>query len=109
LEKFNSLDEECGYLWGEILEHRYDWEVHRNEALALRSLTKSQVTEAFDMWLYPETKCRRKLSIHAIGIKEGQASIGRPVGSCNKAMVDDSVKKFHTAAGNKTWGCIKWS
>lgn len=110
LDKFNSLEEECSHLWGEILERRYDWEVHRNEALSLRSLTKKQVLEAFNTWLHPETKSRRKMSVYAIGTTEGQASIGRPVVTCStKEMVDDSVKGFHKAGGNNTWGCMKWS
>ena len=53
LEMFNSLSEETGCYWSEIQDRRFDWEVYRNEALALRSLTKDKVITAFDEWLLP--------------------------------------------------------
>lgn len=109
LEKCNSLEEEAGNLWYEIVESRYDWEVHRNEAHALRSISKEQVLKAFDDWLYPSTTSHRKLLVvHAIGTKEGVSSMNRPIirreDVCN--AIDDKVKAFHKASANKTWGKI---
>ena len=108
LEKFNSLEEEAGSLWYEITERRYDWEVHRNEAHTLRSITKDEVIKAFDDWLCPTKELRRRLIVHAIGTTEGVSSDNRPtipskdVGSA----IDNKVKAFHRAVGNKTWGKI---
>ncbi len=33
LEKYNSLEEEAGNLWYEIVENCYEWECYRNEAM----------------------------------------------------------------------------
>jgi secreted Zn-dependent insulinase-like peptidase len=108
LEKFNSLEEEAGNLWYEITENRYDWEMHRDEAHALRSITKEQVIKAFDDWLCPTQQSRRRLTIHAIGTKEGVSSINRPVIPVEDVgnTIDSMVKAFHKAAGNKTYGKI---
>eukprot|EP00957_Ditylum_brightwellii_P100789 7682695-Ditylum_brightwellii.AAC.1 len=51
LQRFNSLEEEAGSLWSEIVEGRYDFEVHRNEAEVLRQLSKENLIEAFDKYL----------------------------------------------------------
>ena len=92
---------------GEIIEHRYDWEVHRDEALARRSLKKKQVVEAFDRWINPESKACRKLSVHVIGTSDGQASLGRPMLSdCAKEMIDNGVREFHEWTENKDWGRV---
>ncbi len=107
LEKCNSLEEEAGNLWYEIVESRYDWEVHRNEAHTLRSVTKDQLIKAFDEWLCP-SKDNRRLVVHAIGTKEGLSSTNRPVISPDDVgnAIDDKVRAFHRASGNKTWGRI---
>ncbi len=108
LEKYNSLEEEAGNLWYEILENRYDWEVHRNEVHTLRSITKDQVLKAFDDWLCPSNKSRRRLIVHAIGTKEGPSSENRPTIPPEEVrnVIDEGVKGFHKATGNKTWGKI---
>jgi secreted Zn-dependent insulinase-like peptidase len=84
LAMFNSLSEETGCYWSEIQDNRFDFEVNRNEALALRSLTKEYVLAAFDEWLLPLNggkRCeRRALVVQVIGAatkpapKEDQAS-----------------------------------
>uniref|UniRef100_A0A7S3Q5Z2 Insulysin n=1 Tax=Chaetoceros debilis TaxID=122233 RepID=A0A7S3Q5Z2_9STRA len=53
LQRFNSLEEEAGSLWAEIVEGRYDFEVHRNEAEVLRQLSKENLIETFDKYLLP--------------------------------------------------------
>ena len=108
LEKFNSLEEEAGNLWYEIVERRYDFEVHRNEAQALRSVTKEQVISAFDMWLCPTNSTIPRLIVHAIGTKDGVSSLNRPAIPTDDIgrAIDDKVKAFHSAGGKKTWGKI---
>ena len=114
LQMYNSLEEECSVLWSEILERRYDWEVHRNEALQLKGITRSEMLAAYDDWLLPtcvmngRPKQRRCLVVHVIGASDGPASQGRPaVDACSiGAMIDDQVKAYHAAAGNVTWGKI---
>ena len=108
LEKCDSLEEEAGNLWYEIVENRYNWEVHRDEAHALRSITKEQVIKAFDTWLSPKEDSRRRLIVHAIGTKEGVSSLNRPTVPIEDVgnIIDNKVKAFHKATGNKTWGKI---
>lgn len=108
LEKYNSIEEEAGNLWYEILENRYDWEVYRNEAHSLRSITKDQVINSFDNWLCPSNNSRRRLIVHAIGTKEGESSRNRPLIPHEDIgeAIDERVKEFHKATGNKTWGKI---
>ena len=108
LEKCNSLDEEAGNLWYEIVENRYNWEVQRDEAHVLRSITKDQVIKAFDTWLCPTKDSRRRLIVHAIGTKEGVSSLNRPTIAIEDVgnQIDNRVKAFHKATGNKTWGKI---
>merc|ERR1711957_376044 len=53
LQRYNSLEEEAGSLWSEIVEGRYDFEVHRNEAEVLRQLSKENLIETFDKYLLP--------------------------------------------------------
>jgi len=108
LEKFNSLEEEAGSLWYEIVEGRYDWEVSRNEAYALRSVTKDQISKAFDDWLCPKKSSCRRLTVHAIGTKEGPASMNRPLLPTDTIghAIDERVEEFRKSTGNKTWGKI---
>lgn len=108
LQKFNSLEEETGSLWSEIVDKRYDFEVHRNEVECLKKKSKEDLLQAFDKWLSPNSNKRRKLVIHAIGTSEGAASDGRPileVGECVSVSNDSLVDAFHKIAG-KTWGKI---
>eukprot|EP00557_Chaetoceros_sp_GSL56_P013042 CAMPEP_0176481116 /NCGR_PEP_ID=MMETSP0200_2-20121128/2644_1 /TAXON_ID=947934 /ORGANISM="Chaetoceros sp., Strain GSL56" /LENGTH=1248 /DNA_ID=CAMNT_0017877291 /DNA_START=89 /DNA_END=3832 /DNA_ORIENTATION=- len=79
LQKFNSLEEEADCFWSEIVENRYDFEVHRKEAEALRNITKDHLLQSFDQWLSASNAERRKLEIRTIGTSEGMASEGRPI------------------------------
>jgi len=109
LQSFNSLEEESGSLWSEIIENRYDFEVHRNEAEELKKVTKEDILKAFDKWLSPESKNRRKLDVHAIGSAEGIASDGRPTVETSEDIgetIDVKVGAFHKVAAGKTWGSI---
>jgi len=107
LQKWNSLDEEAGSFWSEIVENRYDFEVHRNEVETLKKVTKADLLAAFDKFLSAKEGTRRKLEIHAIG-SEGDASCGRPKVDPDKCLgenIDEKVQYFHTLA-EKTWGKI---
>ena len=111
LDMFNSLAEETSCFWAEIRDCRYDWEVNRNEALALRNVSKKIVLEAFDKWLNPAGK-RRMMVVQVIcaqqNCEKSDASSGRPevepaqVG----AYCDDLVRDFHDICKNQTWGKI---
>ena len=112
LDMFNSLAEETSCFWSEIRDNRYDWEINRNEALALRNVTKELVLESFDKWLNPIVD-RRMLVVHVIsaahtdgGEESNDASIGRPeVDPANHgSYCDDRVKEFHQLCKQDTWG-----
>jgi secreted Zn-dependent insulinase-like peptidase len=107
LQKWNSLDEEADHFWTEIVEHRYDFEVHRNEVEYLKKLTKKDLLAAFDTFLSPNNNKRRKLEVRAIG-SEGDASRGRPnveLGKYPGEAIDAKIHNFHKVSG-KTWGKI---
>ena len=111
LDMFNSLSEETSSFWAEIRDCRFDWEVNRNEALALRNITKVMVLDAFDKWLNPASKERRMLNVQAIcGLNDGgDACEGRPeVEPANIGKYcDDQVHEFHNAVcKNQTWGKV---
>jgi secreted Zn-dependent insulinase-like peptidase len=111
LDMFNSLAEETSSFWAEIRDCRYEWEVNRNEALALRGLAKSTVLEAFDKWLSPNTQ-RRMLVVQAICApqngEDAAASLGCPDVDPSKvsSFVDDCVNEFHQVCKQQTWGKI---
>lgn len=108
LQMWNSLDEETSSLWSEIVEKRYDFEIHRNEVEYLKTISKDDVLKAFDKYLSTDSKKRRKLTVHAIGTSEGLASNGRPsVGEDEDIgeSIDQQVNAFRKTAG-KTWGKI---
>jgi len=108
LQMWNSLEEETGSLWAEIAENRYDFEVHRNEASALKTITKSDLLKVFDKYLSPDHEKRRKLEVHAIGTSEGLASSGRPcVGPDENVgeIIDEQLNAYRKIA-SKTWGTI---
>ena len=48
LQIHNSLEEETSQFWYEIAIGRYDWEVHRNEALSLRGITMEDLLSCYD-------------------------------------------------------------
>ena len=108
LQKWNSLEEEASSFWSEIVENRYDFEVHRNEVEALKKLTKEDLLGAFDSFLSPKNSKRRRLEIRAIGA-EGVASNGRPEVEPDKCLgetIDEKVQNFHKLSAGKTWGKI---
>ena len=112
LEAFDSLEDECGSYWSEIIEGRYDWEAYRKEVLCLRQIRKKDVLDAYDEWLNPvcakgRKKKRRKICVHVIGSGEGEASAGRPDFGPDKVgdRIDDVVAEFHNST-KETWGKI---
>lgn len=112
LDMFNSLAEETSCFWSEIRDNRYDWEVNRNEALALRSVTKDMVLGSFDKWLKPGVD-RRMMVINVISAAHNgggendidSASLGRPEvdPEHHGSFCDDRVKDFHQTFKD-TWG-----
>lgn len=107
LDMFNSLSEETDSLWGEICDGRYDWQVHRNEALCLRNVTKKDVLEAYDTWLLPGRK-RRTVVVQVIGSGDSSVSRGRPDVEVSRLgqYADDLVQEFHKFTKGQTWGKI---
>jgi nardilysin len=105
MEKCDSLEEETGEFWYEIIESRYDFEVHRNEAERLRAIQKQDVLDGFDKWLNPKVASRRKIEVCAIGISEGNASQGRPSVEDENVndYIDDKVSEFHQKTSGKTY------
>ena len=110
LEMFNSLEEECDHYWNECVEGRYEWEVHRNEALCLRTITKDDLLHAYDEWLLPQSSSgkankRRRVIIHVIGTGEGDASNGRPDVEAGRvdAEADQRILNFHKCSGEAFW------
>jgi secreted Zn-dependent insulinase-like peptidase len=105
LERFNSLSEETGCYWTEIIDGRLDWEVYRNEVLALRSLTKDQVLEAFEQWLLPSHGKTRKLVVQVIGDGSTACGIGRPnVDSDDIShFITTQVQNLQKVLGKSTW------
>ena len=116
LESFDSLEDETASHWSEIVEGRYDFEAYRKEALCLRSISKDQVTAAYDEWLYPLCKNgkpnkRRRIVVQVIGSGDGAASHGRPVIESNKTVgdnIDWSVHQFHTLVKHDNWGRVSY-
>ena len=111
LDMFNSLAEETSSFWAEIRDNRYDWEVNRNEALALRGVTKEMVLEAFDKWLNPNTK-RRMVAVQVICAPQkdadGTAASGRPDVNASDVtkFCDNCIHQFRQLCKNQTWGKI---
>lgn len=114
LDMYNSLSEETSSLWGEIRDGRYDWQIHRNEAVQLRSVTKDRIVAAYDDWLSPisvdgmPSDKRRMLVVQVVGSSDAD---GRPVveESAVGDYIDDSVRNFQKSIGNQTWGKITFS
>lgn len=109
LDMFNSLHEETNHYWSEIRDGRYLWDVNRQEVICLKSFTKEDVLKAYDDWLSPKSKTRRRLAIQVIS-SDGDASAGRPhvpddIDVCEHN--DSCVKTFHTShCKNQTHGRI---
>ena len=108
LEMYNSLEEECSDLWSEILDCRYDWQCHRNEAAQLRTVTKQDVLDAYDKWLIPRCskgnlQNRRRFTVVVQGAgEERESDSSEEIGN----IIDKHVKLFHHFTGHETWGKI---
>lgn len=109
LDMFNSLSEECGFYWGEIRDGRLDWNVNRNEVLALRNLTKERVLEAYDDWLLlPKSGApsrQRAFIVQVVGSNETTIDSSENTDSVG-ARVDQIVDGFHKKFGRNNWGKI---
>jgi secreted Zn-dependent insulinase-like peptidase len=109
VDMFNSLREETNHYWSEIRDGRYLWDVDRQEVICLKSFTKEETLKAYDEWLSPQGKTRRRMAIQVIS-SDGDASAGRPEvadyldvseynDSCVKAFQNNHCK-------NQTYGRI---
>jgi secreted Zn-dependent insulinase-like peptidase len=107
LNMFHSLSEETDHLWSEIRDGRYKWEVEREDVICLRTITKEQTLKAFDDWISPESKKRKKLVVKVVA-SEGPASGGRPsvtlkdVEDFNDGCIDDC----HAFCKNQTYSRV---
>ena len=113
LESFDSMEDETGAHWSEIIEGRYDFEAYRKEVLSLRTLSKDQLLGAYDEWLNPlcksKLKKRRRIVLHVIGAGDDAASSGRPVIENNKIVgdvIDALVDEFHNKLKHASWGRV---
>eukprot|EP00934_Nitzschia_sp_Nitz4_P008589 Nitzschia sp. Nitz4//scaffold226_size53432//33390//40437//NITZ4_006704-RA/size53432-augustus-gene-0.57-mRNA-1//1//CDS//3329542760//8579//frame0 len=77
LEIFDSLSEETGHYWNEIRDGRLMWEVQREEAISLCSITREKTLEAYDRWLMPGSDFCRPFAVQVI-CEEGASSAGKP-------------------------------
>jgi len=109
LQMFNSLSEETSHYWNEIVEGRYEWEVHRNEALCLRGITKDDLLQAYDEFLLPRCsdgikRERRCITVHVIGTSDG-ACAGRPNIEADRIEeeVDRKISSVHKANSGAIW------
>jgi len=114
LENFDSLEEETGSHWSEITEGRYDFEAYRKEVLMMRTISKRQLIDVYDEWLYPlcengKPKKRRRMVLHIIGSGDGPASLGRPAIENEKTVgdeIDRLLHQFHASVKKESWGRI---
>jgi secreted Zn-dependent insulinase-like peptidase len=109
LDMFNSLGEETNHYWSEIRDGRYLWDVEREEVICLRSISKEDVLKAYDDWLAPGSKTRRRLAVQVI-CSEGDAAMGRPETTKETDVSEFNgmrVKEFHSKhCKNQTYGKI---
>jgi nardilysin len=107
LNMFHSLSEETDHFWSEIRDGRYSWEVEREEVICLKTITKEQTLKAYDQWLFPESKKRRKLVVKVIA-SEGSSSAGRPDVKIDDVedYNDDQVNACHEFCKNQVYGKI---
>lgn len=93
--------------WTEIRDGRYHWEIWRDEAIALRSISKDDCLAAFDEWLHPEKK-RKMLVVQVIGNGDTEAARGRP--SVEPSQIGEyaleKVNQFRSSCKRQTWGRI---
>lgn len=109
LEMFNALHEATDHYWNEIVEGRYEWEIHRSEALCLRGVTKDELIKAYDEFLCPRSadgkkRERRCITVHVIGSSE-EACAGRPDMEADRIEeeVDGLISSIHAANGGAIW------
>ena len=108
LQMHNSLDEESAAYWYECSIGRYEWEVHRKEALCLREITLEDLLSCYDEFLYPggaeKRNERRRITIQVIGTGK-ESSDGRPAIESDKVdeEVDRMIESFHKSSGGKVW------
>jgi len=107
LDMFNKMSEETDCLWSEIRDGRFAWESWRDEAVALRSVTKDDALRAFDLWLYPGQQ-RKMFAIQVIGAGDTDASKGRPLVESDRLhdYIDEQVEAFHRLCKNQYWGRV---
>jgi len=111
-DMFNSLSEETNDYWGEIRDGRFEWQVWRDEAIALIDITKDDVLKAFDDWLMPSSSgssnTRSVMIAQVIGTGEGQVSRGRPEVAQDQLgdFLDEEVDGFRSSCKNQTWGRV---
>ena len=106
LEMPSSLSDEADFLWDEIHDGRLDWEIARNEAAYLQTVTKEAALGAFDSWLRPNTS-RRVAVFQVIGSAPGDVSSGRPAtdGPVDD-YIDSQVMMFRASCKGQTWGKV---
>jgi secreted Zn-dependent insulinase-like peptidase len=104
---FHSLSEQTNHFWSEIRDGRYKWECEREEVICLKTITKEQTLEAYDKWISPENKKRRRLIVKVIA-SEGPAAEGRP--DVNQEDVelfaDQCVAACHSFCKNQTYSRV---
>jgi len=107
LNMFHSLSEETDHFWSEIRDGRYKFEVEREEVICLKKITKEQTLKAYDKWLSPANKKRRKMAIRVVA-SDGPSSAGRPDVKFEDVedFNDQCVKACHAFFKNKTYGRI---
>jgi secreted Zn-dependent insulinase-like peptidase len=107
LNAFHSLSEETDQLWDEIRDGRYLWEAEREEVMCLKTLTQKAAINAYDKWLFPQSKQRMRLAVK-VTASEGPASVGRC--DVNPEDVDEyndrSVQACYKFCKNQTFGRI---
>ena len=98
--------------WDEIVNGTFSWQSWRDEAVELRTVTKTDVIEAFDEWLHPEISKRRILVVQVIGGEDGSTvAVGKPTVSPGESSVgeyaDKQVEGFHRdVCKRQTWGRV---
>ena len=106
LEMFHSLSEETSHFWSEIRDGRYEFQVSRQETILLKSITKQQALEAYDKWLWPESKKRRRMSVHVIR-SDGDPAHPEVDKDQTSNYIDAQIQDFHkNICKNQTFGRI---
>ena len=66
LEKLKNLESETGRFWRHISNEDFDFRQTEEDAVRLKSLTKSDMMEFFNRYIHPTSPTRAKLSVHMI-------------------------------------------